>query len=393
MCRSRTLSLQTQYVGTETNKEEDEMFEVFTVYTASDGKKGIMVKMYLDNKNVDMQLDTGAAVSIVSETLYRKTLSHLPLGKTNMRLITYSGGKIPLLGQVRVPVKYEDQSATLPLVIVKGDRPALLGRNWLRKICLNWASIFSVERADVSGDKAVARVIEKHQKVFQEGPGTIKNFKAKIRTRPDAKPIFHKARPVPYALKEAVEKELSRLESTGIISKVDRSDWAAPIVVVPKSNKSIRICGDYKVTINQSVEEETYPLPNTQDVFATLAGGTLFSKLDLSHAYQQLQLDPDSEKYLTVNTHRGLYRYHRLSYGVSSAPSIFQAVMDQILQGLDHVVCFLDDILVTASSKEEHLKTLDEVLGRLEQYCVRVKLSKCKFMQESVEYLGHLIDC
>lgn len=154
----------------------------------------------------------------------------------------------------------------------------------------------------------------------------------------------------------------------------------------------MRICGDYKVPINQSVEEETYPLPNAEDLFATLAGGKLFTKLDLSHAYQQLQLDRDSEKYLTVNTHRGLFVYHRLSYGVSSAPSIFQGVMDQILQGLDHVTCFLDDILITAESREEHLKLLDKVLSRLEKYNVRAKRAKCKFMESKVEYLGHIVD-
>ena len=81
----------------------------------------------------------------------------------------------------------------------------------------------------------------------------------------------------------------------------------APIVVVPKADKSIRICGDYKVTINSQLEVETYPLPNTEDLFATLAGGKWFSKLDLSHAYQQLRLDKDSEQYLTINTDRRLY--------------------------------------------------------------------------------------
>ncbi|XP_056135313.1 uncharacterized protein K02A2.6-like, partial [Lampris incognitus] len=212
------------------------------------------------------------------------------------------------------------------------------------------------------------------------------------KVKPDIKPVFRKARPVPYALKDAVEKELDRLEKAGIISKIDHSQWAAPIVVVPKLDKSIRICGDYKVTVNQSVEEETYPLPNAEDLFATLAGGTLFSKLDLSHAYQQLELEKDSEKYLTINTHKGLYVYHRLSYGVSSAPSMFQNVMDQILLGLEHVTCFLDDILVTGRTREEHLRNLDEVLSRLESYGVRVKRAKCDFMQEKVEYLGHLID-
>lgn len=87
------------------------------------------------------------------------------------------------------------------------------------------------------------------------------------------KPIFHKLHPVPYALKEAVEKELDRLQKNNIITKVARSDWAAPIVVVPKKDKTVRMCGDYKVTVNRCILPEEYPLPNAEDLFATLAGG------------------------------------------------------------------------------------------------------------------------
>ncbi|KAI4881016.1 hypothetical protein NFI96_011261 [Prochilodus magdalenae] len=365
---------------------------MYSVYTTCNGQKGIMVDVEVEGKPVSMQLDTGAAVTLVPERVYNVALSHLPLEESKMQLSTFSGENIPLLGQVTVKVKYEDQRANLPLVIVRGDRPALLGRNWLSQLKLNWKGIFSVASARGAVDLELEAVLQRHQNVFSDGPGTIREFKASINVKPNAKPIFKKARPVPYALKDAVGRELDRLEQLGIISKVDRSEWAAPIVVVPKADKSIRICGDYKVTVNQSVVDETYPLPNTEDLFATLAGGTLFTKLDLSHAYQQLELEKSSEKFLTINTHRGLYVYHRLSYGVSTAPSIFQGVMDQILQGLDQVTCFLDDILITAKTRKEHLRKLEEVLSRLERYGVRVKRAKCKFMQDKVEYLGHLID-
>ena len=111
------------------------------------------------------------------------------------------------------------------------------------------------------------------------------------------------------------------------------SPWATPLVVVPKPDLSVRLCGDYKVTVNQTISEEQYPIPNI-DMFATLAGGKTFTKLDLLQAYLQLELDQESEEYLTVNTSLGLFRYKRLVYGVSSAPAIFQSVMDQILVGL-----------------------------------------------------------
>lgn len=90
--------------------------------------------------------------------------------------------------------------------------------------------------------------------------------------------------------------------------------------------------------------------------------------------------------------HKGLLRYHRLAYGVSTAPSLFQHTMDQILHGMENVVCFMDDILVSAPTKEKHLAILDEVMERLEKQGIKIKQSKCAFLQDSVEYLGYRID-
>ena len=210
--------------------------------------------------------------------------------------------------------------------------------------------------------------------------------------RPDVNPKFCKARPVPFAIRGAIEAELESLEQSGIIHPVTHSNWAAPIVAVPKKDGRFRICGDYKVTINRALEIDQYPLPKPDDLFATLAGGKQFSKLDLSQAYQQLLLDEESAKLVTINTHRGLYRYSRLPFGVASAPAMFQQVMDTILQGIPGVICYLDDILVTGRDEADHLNHLAAVLERLQRHGVRVKREKCAFLQASVEYLGHQVD-
>ncbi|KAI0216624.1 hypothetical protein LSAT2_031375, partial [Lamellibrachia satsuma] len=127
----------------------------------------------------------------------------------------------------------------------------------------------------------------------------------------------------------------------------------------------IRICGDYKVTINRSLVEDKYPLPRVNDLYASLAGGETFSKLDLRHAYLQLPLDEGSREYVTINTHKGLFRYTRLPYGISVAPSIFQRALECVLADIPRVCIFLDDILVTGKTREEHVANLRWVLRRL----------------------------
>ena len=161
---------------------------------------------------------------------------------------------------------------------------------------------------------------------------------------------------------------------------------------VLKPDGSVRICGDFRVTVNLVSKLDKYPIPKAKDLFAKLSNGKYFSKIDLRQAYQQLEVDEESQQYLVVNTHKGLFKYRRLPYGVASSPGIFQRVMESLLQGIDGVEVYIDDILISGSTEEEHLKALEEVLRRLEKAGLRVKLKKCMFMRPSVEYLGHKID-
>ena len=125
---------------------------------------------------------------------------------------------------------------------------------------------------------------------------------------------------------------------------------------------------------------------------AQLAGGQKFSKLDLSHAYQQILLDDDSRKFVAINTHLGLFQYSREPFGIASAPALFQKTIDTLLQGIPNTLCYLDDILITGKTDIEHLSNIEEVLKRLQENGLRVKPAKCKFMQSSVEYLGHCVN-
>ncbi len=153
---------------------------------------------------------------------------------------------------------------------------------------------------------------------------------------------------------ENQKNKLDRLEKNNVISPVKFSKWAAPIVPVLKRDGKIRICGDYKLPVNQATKTDPYPLPRIEDLFASLTKGQSFTKLDLAHTYQQIPLSDEAKELTTINTHKGT-QYNRLPFGVASAPAIFQRTMESLLQGLPHVCAYLDDLLITGPTDEEHL--------------------------------------
>ena len=387
-CRSKD---QSQHQGVKTLLEEstdaaiamDSMqeYKLFAV-GSSDGRSPIEVELELDGHRIRMEIDTGASLSLVSEATFKQLWPGRTLEPSTVRLKTYTGEVLKVLGSAQVHVTCsKGQEADLPLIVLQTEGPSLLGRNWLQNLRLDWQQIHRL-------NNMLDEVLDRHSEVFREELGTLKGFKAKIHVDPSVTPRFCKARPVPYAMRELVEKELDHLTQQGVLEPVQFADWAAPIVPVLKSDKkSLRICGDFKMTVNAASRLDAYPIPRVEDLLAKLAGGKSYSKLDLSQAYQQLELDEDSKNYVVINTHKGLFRFNRLPFGVSSAPGIFQRTMESLLHDIPSVVVYLDDILITGRTDAEHIETLDKVLTRLEESGLRLKRSKCVFMAQSVVYL------
>jgi len=128
-----------------------------------------------------------------------------------------------------------------------------------------------------------------------------------LKLKPGAVPIFAKPRPLPFTFKDKIEKELSILEKNGVIQLVDNNEWGASLVLVLKGNGAIRICGDYKTTINKYLKDVKHPLPRIEEIFVALQGGKTFSKIDLKNAYNQLLLDEETSKLRVWSTHKGIY--------------------------------------------------------------------------------------
>ncbi|CAF2039059.1 unnamed protein product [Rotaria magnacalcarata] len=355
----------------------------------------IRIPIHVDGVNVNFELDTGSPITVINTHVW-ELMGKPKLYPIKLNYSSFSGHPIFLKGEKMVNVNYNDGELKLKLIAGNKIGNNILGRNWINILNLNRqtlddiASNSSIQNINV-GDKSLNELFIDYDDIFKDGLGCCK-VKAHLYVKPDVMPKFCNPRSLPFAYREAVENDLNRLVTEGVLEPITVSKWAAPIVVVPKPGGKIRICADLSTGVNQALNINQYPLPKPNDLFVALNGGMLFSKIDLSEAYLQVELDDTSKELLVINTHKGLFRYNRLPFGVASAPSIFQEIMNKMLSGLEATVCYLDDIIITGKNKIDHLNNLSKVFARIKDYGFHINKNKCKFLQNHVEYLGFIVD-
>jgi len=401
VCRSKGVNLVDDTPVPEdasSNEQSHYMYDETLYHSTATDRKAPMTSSRIDpylctvrvgKSPLVMEVDTGASVTIVSEQAYRQlcTRETLPLETHDLpKLRTYASKIIPVVGRFRATVSHGKNQEEVAMYVVQGQGPNLLGRDCLNKLKLDWNFVFNITGS------THPQFCEEFPELFKPGLGTWKHGSVRLAIDRTVKPRFLKARSVPYAMQDKVDAEIDRLVKDGIMEPIEFVDWAAPIVPVLKSNGQVRICGDYKCTINQAAKVDKYPLPNIEDLYVKLTKGACFTKLDLSQAYQQLPLDSESKLLTAINTPKGLFVYNRLPYGVSSAPGIFQRTMEKLLAGIPMVAVYLNDILISGRTREEHDQNVRTVLSRLEAAGLRLNRDKCSWAKASVVFLGHVID-
>lgn len=351
------------------------------------------INIEIQNTLYSMEVDTGSAISAVSKIFYDKNLHHLKINKSNINLKSYNGESIHVLGYVLVDVKYKNICKCMKLYVIENGGSPLIGREWLTKLNISIDNLYNIDCKQFNNmDSIRAALKTKFPNVFKNELGTFNVGKVKLYLKDNAVPKFCKPRHIPYALKAKVEVELDKLVKLKILTPINFSQWATPIVPVLKRNGEVRICGDYKVTLNPNLCIDKYPIPKIEDLLVNLRNCKYFSKIDLSQAYSQIELDDDSKELVVINTHKGLFRYNRLPFGVASSPGIFQRLIENLFADLEGVCVFLDDILISAETEADHLNLLYKVFERLDHYGLKLQLSKCTLCQNKVEYLGFIID-
>ena len=412
-CRKRKKKVQTE----KSNKEKDGSKEesvhniprdpdddadtesnFFLIHHMNDKSNPYQVKLNVNGHPIVFEIDTGAGVSIISSDTYLKHFKECKLLPTNVRIRTYSNESLQIQGKLEVLV---NSRYKVILYVIEGSGTSLMGRDWLHEIKIDWADVFTnhvrkvnsveIKRSSDPSTKPLNDILKKHGSLFEDRIGRMKGYKAEIHLKENASPKFMKSRVVPFALQDPVGDEIDKLLREGVWKNIPFSNWASPIVVIPKSDGSVRICGDYKHTVNPCIENHTYPTPSNDEVFAKMEGGKKFSKIDLRQAYLQIELDDNAKKLLVVNTSRGLMEPQTMPYGMKPASGIFQAHIENALVGCKMAAVRTDDILVTGRNDKEHLENLDSILTALSKLGVTLKKKKCKFLMNEVEHLGLII--
>ena len=290
---------------------------------------------------------------------------------------------LDVLGQFSVCLKHKKHSTQEFVYVVWGLKTNLLGLRTITALQL-------VQRVYTTYSEE-PDVVKQFPKVFK-GLGNLGGA-YHIRLKEDANPYsLFVPRNVSIPYRPKVKEELIRMEKMGVISKIiTPTSWCAGMVVVPKKSGAVRICVDLK-PLNESVLREPHPIPKVDDTLALLTGATIFSKLDANSGFWQIPLSEESRSLTTFITPFGRYHFNKLPFGISCAPELFQRRMNQILEGLEGVVCLMDDVLIFGTNKAEHDIRLAAVLLQIEKVGVTLNLQKCKFLQPRIKFLGHVID-
>lgn len=204
-------------------------------------------------------------------------------------------------------------------------------------------------------------------------------------------PIAQHMRRVPIALKEKVSEKIDQLLEADIIERVDgASPWVSPLVVVLKDSGDVRLCVDMR-RANAAIRRENHPIPTFDDFLCRLSKAKWFSRLDIKEAFHQVELAKNCRHITTFISHRGMFRYKRLMFGVSSAPEAFQKIIEQICIKCKNVFIFMDDILVVGETEEVHDQALKELLDTLRSHRILLNWQKCQFKTKETKFMGHQI--
>lgn len=333
----------------------------------------------VNGTNIELLIDTGSTVNILDEATYRKIGSPKLCKSKLSNLFAYAGSQaLHVIGQCELLIETKHKLQSYLFYVIKGNHGSLISYTTATELDLVKVHVKNINSPEV-----------KYPNLFK-GIGKLNNTTVKLHIDEKVKPVAQKPRRVPFHLRTKVEEEIEKLQSQDIIERIqgEPTPWVSPIVVVPKQNTDeVRICVDMREA-NKAILRERHQMPTVDELTADLNGATVFSKIDLTSGYHQLELNNESRPITTFSTHIGLFRYKRLNFGISSASEVFQETIRNVIHDIPNSRNISDDIIVYGKTQAEHDEALDAVFNRLNERGLTVNKRKCLFNQQQIEFFG-----
>ena len=336
-------------------------------------------------------IDSGATCNVIDSKTWKDLRGQGFAGKlerTSKKLLPYgSEESLGILGKFTGRTEVNNRAVAAEFIVVDGGEQGLLGRRTAQKLGV---LKLGPRAATVNAPNAEPPEVQKFPHCFQE-PGKLKDHKVKIHIDETVPPVAQSPRRVPFSLRGKLEKKLDELVEMGVMEAVEGpTSWVSPIVIVPKPSGDIRLCVDMR-RANEAIIRERHPIPTIDEVLQSMNGSTVFSKIDLKWGFHQLELEEDSRKITSFVTHKGLYRYKRLMFGISCAPEIYQHVIQQVLTGCEGAANIADDIIVHGRDMEDHDRKLTKVLEYLQKRGLTLNREKCQFRMPQLTFMGKVL--
>ena len=399
---------------------------------ASEPTSTPVTSVRIGDENFSVLIDGGASVNIMSKAM-AKQLGLKAEEDGKLTRLTLGDGRKIFTSEIIRDVMLKFGNLTVPvdfLVLKMPDYQLLLGRGFLKKVeaTTDWKSTTfkfqyggivhefiedgvknpalklnlienSVEYDDQElrvieeehQGQSVENLLESYADVFGPLPKEVHINTAHALTV-NSGPIKQRPYRVSPKEDEFIKTEVDRLLELNII-RPSKSPWASPVVLADKKDGTLRFCVNYQ-RLNDVTLKDSYPQPIIEDLLNEIAGHKYYSKLDLYSGYHQIPMNEKSVEYTAFVVKQGLYEFVRMPFGLTNAPASFQRTMDDLFSDLygKFVTIYMDDFCIYSNSLEEHLEHLRIVMERLRKAGLRAKKSKCMFLADQIEYLGHQVN-
>jgi len=238
----------------------------------------------------------------------------------------------------------------------------------------------------------VRKMLQPFKEMWKPGKvGKVNVTEHHIDIRPGSKPQFSQPYRAGAYARKVIKNTIDEMLEQDIVEP-SRSEWAAPVVLAPKPDGTLRFCVDYR-RLNSVTIKDRYPLPRMEDCLDSLGDAEYFSTLDCNWGFWQIPMAQEDKEKTAFTTHAGTYQYKRMPFGLCNAPASYQRTLDILLMGIKWSSClvYVDDVIIFSKNFKDHLSDVAEVLSILQKAGLSLNMRKCKFFSRTVDYLGHVV--